>query len=175
MATQRELAEHLDLHPTTVSELIKKGVIPAGIGKSNVNIDVCRIAYINHLRKAARYTKRDGTGDVQEEKARLTKAQADERELIVAKLRGDLLDANDVQRLWSDYAANVRSKLLSLPTKAAHHVLAAENFAEAEKVLKEIVYEALQELVEDGIPRELDESPEGSESSMDTTTRSDNK
>ena len=36
MATQRELAEHLDLHPTTVSELIKKGVIPAGIGKSYI-------------------------------------------------------------------------------------------------------------------------------------------
>ena len=175
MATRKDLAEHLDLHPTTISDLINKGVLPISSGKSSVNIDICRVAYIHHLRKAARYTKRDGTGDVQEEKARLTKAQADERELIVAKLRGDLLDANDVQRLWSDYAANVRSKLLSLPTKAAHHVLAAENFAEAEKVLKEIVYEALQELVEDGIPRELDESPEGSESSMDTTTRSDDK
>jgi hypothetical protein len=33
MATQRELAEHLDLHPTTISELIKKGVIPAGMYK----------------------------------------------------------------------------------------------------------------------------------------------
>ena len=100
------------------------------------------------MRRAAKFTKRDGTGDVQEERARLTKAQADERELMVAKLRGELIDAEDVQRIWSEYIGNCRAKLLSLPTKAAHHVLSVDNYAENRTNAKDLVYEALEEMIE---------------------------
>jgi len=69
LATRKELAEHLDLSPQSISDLIGKGIFTIGSGRSPVNIDVCRIQYINHIRKSARYTRKDGTGDIAEEKA----------------------------------------------------------------------------------------------------------
>ena len=172
MTTKAELAKHLDLLQQMISKLVKQGVLPVASGRQLVDIDACRLAYINFLRRAAKFTKRDGTGDVQEERARLTKAQADERELMVAKLRGELIDADDVQRIWSEYIGNCRAKLLSLPTKAAHHVLSVDNYAEAEQIIKDLVYEALEEMVEHGISESIVASFAASESDLEATTES---
>jgi predicted RNase H-like HicB family nuclease len=43
----------------------------------------------------------------------------------------------------------VRSKLLAIPAKLGHRVQAAETYTEAEQILKEAVYECLEELSED--------------------------
>ena len=153
MATQKELAEHLDLSTKTISELIKKGVLPAKKGRSPLNIDTCRLAYISYLRKLSHFHKKTGGGDIAEQKTRLTKAQADKAELEVSELEGKLIPATLGQETWQDFVANVRAKLLGLPSKLAHQVIAAEDYAEAEKLLKKEVYEALNELAEDGIPR----------------------
>ena len=88
MATQRDVAEHLDLSTKSISELITKGVLPSKKGRSPLNIDVCRHAYISYLRKLAGYHKKSGSGDIAEEKTRLTKAQADKAELEVSELEG---------------------------------------------------------------------------------------
>ena len=86
MATQRELAEHLDLSPQSVTDLVRKGVFLINKGRSPVNIDACRVAYINFLRQAGRYTKKAGIGDMNEEKTKLTAAQARKAELEVEEL-----------------------------------------------------------------------------------------
>jgi len=52
---------------------------------------------------------------------------------------------------WVGYVSNVRSKLLALPSKVSHRVQAAETYAEAEKILKEAVYDALHELSSNGL------------------------
>ena len=58
MATQREVSEHLGLSVASISELIKKGVLPAKRGRSPLDIDVCRHSYIGYLRKLAGYHKK---------------------------------------------------------------------------------------------------------------------
>ena len=45
--------------------------------------------------------------------------------------------------------SNVRSKLLALPSKLGHLTQASETYAEAEAIIKEAVYECLEELSED--------------------------
>tara|TARA_R110002012_G_scaffold116236_1_gene263697 strand:+ start:40 stop:540 length:501 start_codon:yes stop_codon:yes gene_type:complete len=152
MATQRELAEHLDLSTKRISELIRDGILPSKMGRSPLNLDVCRIAYISYLRKLGGYNKRSGGGDIAEEKTRLTKAQADKAELEVSELEGQLIPAQLVQDTWTDFVANARAKLLALPSKIAHQVIALDKYAEAELLIKENVHDALSELAEDGIP-----------------------
>ena len=71
MATQREVADHLDLSVKRISELIKDGILPSKLGRSPLNLDVCRVAYISYLRKLGGYHKRSGTGDIAEEKTKL--------------------------------------------------------------------------------------------------------
>ena len=153
MATRKEVAEHLDLSVVSISKLIEKGVLDVKIGRNPMDLDVCRKNYINYLRQLGGYNKRTGSGDIAEENTRLTKAQADKAELEVSELEGKLIPATLVQETWQDFVANVRAKLLGLPSKLAHQVIAAEDYAEAEKLLKKEVYEALNELAEDGIPR----------------------
>ena len=154
MATQRDVAEHLDLSTKSISELITKGVLPSKKGRSPLNIDVCRHAYISYLRKLAGYHKKSGSGDIAEEKTRLTKAQADKAELEVSELEGKLIPAPLVQDTWTDFVANVRAKLLGIPSSLAHQMIATENYAEAEKLLKDCIYDALNELADNGIPTE---------------------
>jgi len=154
MATQREVSEHLGLSVASISELIKKGVLPSKRGRSPLDIDVCRHSYIGYLRKLAGYHKKSGSGDIAEEKTRLTKAQADKAELEVSELEGKLIPATLVQDTWVDFVANVRAKLLGMPSRLAHQMIATEDYAEAEKLLKDCVYDALNELAKDGIPTE---------------------
>jgi len=172
MATQREVAEHLDLSVKRVSELIRDGVLPSKMGKSPLNMDVCRIAYISYLRKLGGYHKRSGTGDIAEEKTKLTAAQARKAELEVEQLEGNLIPAQLVQDTWVEYVSNARAKLIALPTRIAHQVISVDNYAEAEQVIKERVHEALDELANNGIPKKYRKGYTGDEPDMGSSTES---
>ena len=107
------------------------------------------------MRKLGGYNKKSGTADIAEEKTRLTKAQADKAELEVSSLEGQLIPAKLVQDTWADLIANVRIRLLGLPSRIAHHVIIVDTYQEAELIIKDQVYETLDELAENnGIPKE---------------------
>ena len=172
MSTQREIADHLDLSVKRVSELIRDGVLPSKMGRSPLNIDVCRIAYISYLRKLGGYNKRSGTGDMAEEKTKLTAAQARKAELEVEEMEGSLIPAQLVQDTWIDYVSNARAKLLGMPSRIAHQVITVDKYAEAELILKEQVHEALNELAQNGIPQKYRKGDTGDKPDMDSTTES---
>lgn len=50
MATQKEVAEHLDLSIRRVSALVKQGILPSSRGLGGCSLDTCRISYIGYLR-----------------------------------------------------------------------------------------------------------------------------
>ena len=56
-----------------------------------------------------------------------------------------------------------------MPTNLAHQVLGIDNFAEAEELIKKSVYEALEELSQDGIPAEYAERAESGTKSVEAT------
>lgn len=172
MANQRDVAEHLDLSVKRVSELIRDGVLPSKRGKSPLNIDICRIAYISYLRKLGGYNKKTGTGDIAEEKTKLTAAQARKAELEVEQLEASLIPAELVKDTWVDYVSNARAKLIALPTRIAHQVLSVDNYAECEQLIKERVHEALDELANDGIPNKYRKGDSGNQSDMGSSTKS---
>jgi hypothetical protein len=60
--------------------------------------------------------------------------------------------------------------MLTIPNKVAHLVLASEDFAEVEKIIKQAIYEALEELANDPIPQEYRESTLVDEKDMESTT-----
>ena len=96
----------------------------------------------------------DNTGtryDYDTERARLTKAQADRTELEAAELRGDMVRADWVIEEWARMLGSLRSRMLSLPTKAAPRARGAVSDAEAAALLEREVLEALQELSDDGL------------------------
>lgn len=52
MASQAEIARHLDLSQAAVSQLIRDDILPTA-PRGEFDVDACRVAYIRHLRNAA--------------------------------------------------------------------------------------------------------------------------
>jgi len=150
MATQSQIAEHLDMTPQRVRDLIKQGVLNRKNARDSMDVDECRKNYIRYLRTRTQGLQ-NASGDLNEERTRLTKLQADKAQLEVQEMEESLVSVEKITEEWVGYVSNVRSKLLALPSKVSHRVQAAENYAEAEKILKESVYDALHELSNNGL------------------------
>ena len=148
MATIKEVAEHLDLTTKRMHELFNENILIKTGKSGGQDKDDCRVRYIRYLRVLAK-GKNTNSGDLNEERTRLTKAQADRAELELQEKEADLISSDTIKTVWSDYVSNVRSKLLALPSKLGHLTQAAETYAEAEAIIKEAVYECLEELSED--------------------------
>lgn len=67
-------------------------------------------------------------------------------QIAVRLMEGKVHRAEDVERLWTQCAAAVRSRLLGIPVKAAPQVAGMEDAGEVQKILQREVAEALNEL-----------------------------
>ena len=98
------------------------------------------------LREVVQYRLGELGGlDLTAERARLARVQAERQELALARERGALLEAGDVQAVWEQYIAHCRARLLALPDTAAPRVVSLDVRGAAD-ILRELVYEALTEL-----------------------------
>ena len=174
LATRKEAAEHLDLSVQSINDLINKGIIVVKAGRSPINLDAARFAVLNDLRKAARYTKKVGVGDIAEEKTKLTAAQARKAELEVEVMEGKLVPIKEVEDFLIERFSNARAKWLAVPSRIAHKVLAVDNYAEAELEIKEGINEGLEELANDGIPEKYRTSGREDQQDLDSAPESSN-
>lgn len=138
----------LDLTPQRVAQLVNMGVIPRKERGRYELVPVVR-GYIHYLReRAIKGDAQAGGDDYATHRARLTKAKADMAEMEREQMANALIPAADVERAWIEVVANMRAKMLSIPTTAAADAQAAPTLAEAKQVLKVRVNEALAELSE---------------------------
>lgn len=150
--TSPAIAKLLDLTERYVRQLVTDGVLIREDGKrgryplTNVTL------YIKHLRERAYGNKAEKT-DLQTERTRLAKAQADRTEMEVGRLNESLIPAEQVLMDWSGLASNCRAKLLNTPAKIAHLVIAAETYSEAEEIIRNEIHEALNELAQQSFKR----------------------
>ena len=122
-----------------VTQLRDEGIIPAGPRGKFILGQAVR-AYCAHMRPAsgghaAGGSKSAGPADIAEEKARLTKAQADLAEIKLGVARGDLVPAAEVEREWRNVFAAVRSRLLAVPSRL-RQVMDAEAAREADMEIR---------------------------------------
>ena len=137
----------LDLTPQRVNQLVNMGVIPRKERGRYELVPVVR-SYVKYLRERAIKGDVQGGDDYAAHRARLTKAKADMAEMEREQMAARLLPAIDVEKAWCDVVANMRTKMLAIPTNAAADTQSASNLAEAKQVLKEKVHDALEELAE---------------------------
>lgn len=153
MASQKEVADHIDLTTRQVRTLLKSGVLPSGSGAGGLNIDNCRLAYIRYLRGRAtgKVDAKHEIHDQHKERARLTHHQANIASLEEGRIRGDLLSADEVSDAWEGVITSFRAKILALPIKLAAEIH-AENKAAVQSAAERHVYDALSELSAYEIP-----------------------
>lgn len=147
--TQQALAELFGLYPQNISQLTTSGIIEvAPPGRNNLLQTVNR--YVKYLRGKADRRVTGGSGDIADEKARLTKAQADMAEMEAEEMASKLVRRDEVVQEWQSILMDMKSKLMSLPTKGATLVADEDNPSVCQEILDGLVREALQELSEYG-------------------------
>lgn len=122
MATQADVARHLDLSDRSVRDLKKRGVFGAD-GRGQMDLDACRIAYIRHLRERAAGRASDDAEaeglDLTAERARLAREQADHFAMKNAKARGELVPIADFTAAVLSVIETVKARLARVPAKVA--------------------------------------------------------
>jgi hypothetical protein len=80
---------------------------------------------------------------VQFQRARLLKAQSELKELELGRLRGELVPLPLVERVLGQAILSFRTRMLALPRRAVPRLKGVTGDAAREKVLKDLIYEAL--------------------------------
>lgn len=142
--TQSQLSKDLEVSTTTVKDLTAKNVLTRTT--NGYDLRQSRLDYISHLREmaAGRYS---GELNLQEERARLAKEQADAKEMENMIERGELVYIDHIVKRFEKQLIKCKTKLLAAPTKIAAEVHAAADVKEAKAIMEEAIEEALNELV----------------------------
>ncbi|MGF7178427.1 hypothetical protein [Azospirillum doebereinerae] len=164
MATQAEIAAHLDITDRTVRDLKKRGVFNAD-ARSQLDLDACRIAYIRHLRERAAGRSSDEAEaeglDLVAEKARLAKEQADHYAMRNAEARKELVRIGDYTAAAVSVIEMVKAKLMRIPAKVA------KSDAKLKVRIADAVEDALDELSLARIAEEAGSDGEGEDDDDD--------
>jgi phage terminase Nu1 subunit (DNA packaging protein) len=96
-----------------------------------------------------RSTLSDDQREFNNQRERLAAAQAEKVEAENLLRRGELVDAQEMIKIWSDVLMAVRSKLLSLPSKIGPQLVNESDTAIIVAKIRAEVYDALAELSED--------------------------
>lgn len=170
MATQVEVATHLDLSDRQVRNLLADGVLPASKGTGGLDIDACRLAYIRYLRglssgQVKAEAPRPVSGEVDpmaealllQERLRLTAAQAEGQELKNEITKRKSVPVEFSTFVLSRIAAEIASGLDTLPLtlKRRHPDLEVRHIESVQRELAKVRNRAAT--LDDRLPEMLDE------------------
>lgn len=155
IVNKRELAKIFGVAEETITQWMKAGMPIKAQRKGTRGNEYETVDCIRW------YLHRDSSGagalDLNQERARLAKAQADKTELEAAELRGELARYEEISTHWTRQTAACRSRLLVIPSKVAPRVRVAGTDSDAASVIQSEICEALEELSGDGIPGRVKE------------------
>ena len=143
-----QIGEAFSVNLTTVDKWRRSGC-PATKEGQNVMYSVREVS--DWLR--GRDTESSGVLDLSQERAKLTKLQAEKATLELEVARGNLIPLELVVETWQGHIGNARAKLLAFPPKAAAQSIGMDNYLESEQFFTGLINEALDELNNDGLPK----------------------
>ena len=135
--TSKAVAQWLGLTERRIRQMRDAGIIrEARPGLYDMKPTVQ--AYLAYLR--------NNTGDLNQQRAELTKAKKELAELELGERKGNLHRTEDVEQALTTMLMNFRTKIMSIPAKLAKTVAGMSDSAEIYDLLKKETDEALDEL-----------------------------
>lgn len=126
----------------------KKLFVESEDGKYDLALFVQRwVEYNVHQETAG-----NGVEDLDTVKARHEVIKAEKTQLEVDKMRGQLIDVQDVRKLWGDIANTVTQNLIHLPSKVAPMVRMMDNTEMIASIIDAEVRKVLNEVAETPLP-----------------------
>lgn len=138
------LAEMIGVSPRHLSNLEKVGAV-IKVERGGYDLSRSVRAFCNYLRAQK---AEDKEGGYEADKARKMAADADLAEIEAAKAAGKLIETRSIRRRWESAVVACRTKLLTIPDRAAPKVVVAPSMESAKKILTEEICDALESLTE---------------------------
>lgn len=156
------VAKFLDMTPKNVERLTQKGIIQTAQGNLYSLADTAR-AYIRYLRD--RNPETQEAVDLNEERAKLTRAKRLNEELDLSVKKGELHKAEDVEKIMTATLINFKSRLSAIPAEEAEKLATMTDKAKIFLYLNGKIKEALTELsnFEEMFKEEIKEDEEGND------------
>lgn len=136
----------LDLSRRRIQQLAEEGIIPKPQKNGDYDLAACTSAYFEYV-----YASNDNSEEQQldgrYERARKAKAEADKLEFNLSIQKGEYIKTEFLEQTLTSVIMNCRSKLLSIPNKAALELVDKDKPLEIQEVLKRYIYEILDELM----------------------------
>lgn len=120
IVTAGELCDWLGISANRVNALARDGVIPR-VRNKRFNLKRAIRAYAQHLRDG-QTGRLASNPDLQAEKLRLARANAEKVELANAKVRGALIPVAEVESAWTAVLRDVRAAMLAIPARVQQRV-----------------------------------------------------
>lgn len=167
IVNKKTLAEFLGVTEETLTQWQNQGmpILLKRLGRSGSQYDTK--AVIDWM-EATRNSDSPPT-DYNTERTRKVKLEADILSLEKAQLQGRLIPAEKAEQAWSTMAAAFRAKMLSIPSRCAIQIIGL-SVIESEKILRDLINEALAELSESDLADRITESFEYSAENSTATS-----
>ena len=148
-----ELARILDVSAMTINNWVTRGCPVAQMVGPNKKwaFNLAQVVdwRMEQAKKAAKGEAK--SVDLDEAKRRKLVAEAEMAELDLEVRQGQLVEIEAVAKTVGDDYANMRAKLLSIPSKISPQLVGVESVTRIQSVLDKVVSEALEELISDKV------------------------
>lgn len=159
MATQSEIAIHLDMSVTRLKELLPRLNVA-----DRSDLDAIRCAYINHLRAtSAGRGGEDHQTRLAIARARESELKGDKLEMDMAREAGNLVPADELEQAWSALIASARAELLSMAAKLRAELQRLFDIDAPADLIESHVHAALEHLANADEPESENGPGEGEE------------
>ena len=147
--TSADLQAHYGVDPRTVTNWINEDPpCPHVMENKRRKFDSVAVARW-HAERAVRKSEGDAAViDLRQEQARKTRAEADQAELDLAKMRGELVDVSEFRSTLRQIATTLRSQLVAVAGRYAPRTVGLKTLPESQQVWDGAVRDILAELQE---------------------------
>jgi phage terminase Nu1 subunit (DNA packaging protein) len=146
----RALAAILDLSPARIGQLVAEGLPREAPGK--YKILECVTWYFKYLHKLFKNKGVNVIASEFPERARLLRADAELKELELAKKSGTMVSIEDVEREWSALVLSTKARVLAIPPRAAPELVGETSRLMIQAKLERFCKEALSALAKQEDP-----------------------
>jgi phage terminase Nu1 subunit (DNA packaging protein) len=151
--SKADLAQYVGVSLTTITNWVRQGCpfVARGTKGKAWTFNSAEVLSWREAKVAENAIGDTSSLDIDEARRRKLAAEAAMVELDLAKRKGEVIEIEAVAGVVGDDYANVRAKLLSLPTKLAPQLIGIDDVATCKALIERGVSEALEELTADGI------------------------
>jgi hypothetical protein len=134
--TTTDQSEAFGISERHVRRLIKLGILPKTDDPKKITL-----AYVLYLRGS-----KGEKSDLIEERTRLTRAQANQKEWDLKISQGEYLPVDSAMALWGQVVQSIRSLILAFPSRLAPLVLGCISLSEIKEIAEKLTHEVLEEI-----------------------------